>query len=131
MLQPWLGLLWKSDSCCRGCKEEHYNYAVIQHISCSSKTARKPNGQETISTVRVSDNVNHNYVICNLPWQQYFECVIFSLFNPLVTMRIYLSMCVPTAHCNEHMYMHAIQTSAYHTELQTQTRLQGKSLPIE
>ena len=46
---------------------------------------------------------------------------------------IYIHVCmhVPTAQRDVHIYMHAVQTSAYHAELHSQTRLWGKSLPIE
>ena len=56
---------------------------------------------------------------------------VLTMFNPLGVMCIYVCTCMPTAHCNAHIYMHAVQTSAYHAELHSQTGLQGKSLPIE
>ena len=45
------------------------------------------------------------------------------MINPLGAMRIYICMCVPTAHRDAHIYMHAVQTSTYRTELHSQTRL--------
>ena len=38
-------------------------------------------------------------------------------------MRIHICMHVPTAYRNAHIYMHAVQTSTYRTELHSQTRL--------
>ena len=41
--------------------------------------------------------------------------------NPLAAMSIYIYTRTPTAHRDEHIYTHTVQTSAYRAELQSQT----------
>ena len=56
-----------------------------------------------------------------------------SILNPLGAMCIYIyaRARLPLTAMSIYIYMHTIQTSAYRAQLQSQTRLRGKSLPIE